>query len=267
MTTTLANAILEVAKLVQNVRTGFTTSVGSVTTLVDTSTTEPVDYWNNGQIFFQSGDLVGKTALVTDYDLTTHTYTFATQTHVPGLGVPYSVMESNYSRSDIVRAIQQAFMDIGEITQEDSTLVVVADQEEYDLPTGVSGLVRVEIATESAAPYGKYTHYWWDETEDGHLRFDPEYVPNAEAGFKIFLSYNQPHTSVSADTATISNGIPVALLRWIAAVNLYRTQLKKIGKDDPSLIDLMNEAKDEVRKARIANPIRRQTKTFRLGSW
>lgn len=265
--TTLFDAILEVAKLVEEVRTGITTAAGSTTTLVDADTTEPADFWNNGLLLFQEGALSGKTAQVIDYDLTTHTFTFGTQTAAPGIGVAYSVAEQKYRRSDLVRAVQQALLDIGPITHEDVSLTLVADQEEYDLPAGVSNLVEVEIATNDEAPYGWYTHYWWNESDDGHLRFDPDYVPEEAVGNIIKLHYNQPHASVSADSATISPGIKIELLRWLAAVNLYRSKYESTGKNDPALLELFNEAKTVAAQMMIIYAPRRKQKTIRLGGF
>jgi len=75
--TTLASATLELARLVTDVITGVATG-GSGTTLLDTARTEVDDYLTNGTIWFLSGNNAGKSALISDWDLATKTFTFVT---------------------------------------------------------------------------------------------------------------------------------------------------------------------------------------------
>jgi hypothetical protein len=48
---TLFDALLETAQLCGIMRSGLTTSAGTVTTLVDTTAYETDDYFNNGTLF------------------------------------------------------------------------------------------------------------------------------------------------------------------------------------------------------------------------
>jgi len=74
--TTLFDATLALAKILTTVPEGTATG-GGTTTLVDSSRTEPVDHFNDGTIWFKSGNNIGLSTKVTDY-AANGTFTHAT---------------------------------------------------------------------------------------------------------------------------------------------------------------------------------------------
>ena len=76
---TLADATRALAEKVQYAAEGTATG-GSATTLIDTARIEPDDQFTNGTIWLLSGNNIGKSAIISGWVLSTHTFTFATLT-------------------------------------------------------------------------------------------------------------------------------------------------------------------------------------------
>ncbi len=237
--TTLATALLRVAELITRIRTGVSTAAGTTTTLVDSALTEPADFWNGGLLWFLTGALVGKTAQISDYALAGTTLTFPAQTQAPGAGSAYALANLEYPRAALVSAINTALVEMGSLPNEDTSLSTVADQEEYDLPAGVSDVRKVEIATATAAPYRYFEHRYWQEVPSGHLRIDPDYFP--DSGYTIRLTYQAPHAAVALDADLISAYLPIEHLAYKAAVIAMRERIRVIGKDKPLLLEQYQE--------------------------
>jgi hypothetical protein len=266
--TTLATAILELAKAITHVREGTCTANGTTTTLIDTAQTEPDSYWLKGTLWFLTGaaGILGKTAIPSAYTYSNGTITFPAQAATPATGNRYAVATQEYSRADLVKAINQALSDLGELPQENTTLVTVAEQEEYDLPAGVRDLRRVEIARSLAAPYAYQRSYHWQEIVSGKLRFDPGRAPSLD-GYTLRLTYSAAHAEVNADADVISDYIPLERLRWAAAVHAMRTRYIDVAKEVPGLMDRFNEAKALEAKYRSEQPIPEVSRDPHFANW
>lgn len=138
-----------------------------------------------------------------------------------------------------VSAINIALEEIGNVTKVDETLTVVNDQTEYSLPSGVSNVVRVQIANSSSADYDYTTIFTWRET-NGKL-----YLPDElgfDAGNKIRIYYNDTHDAVSNDADTIDDDIPIPLLIAIARywyeVIEYQEH-RNISTKDNAILDML----------------------------
>ena len=90
-----------------------TATGGNATTLIDTSNSEPDDFYNNGTIWITGGNNVGKYAIITDWNASTHTFTFPTLTALCASGDTYIVCNQAYSKDLLVRCVNQALQDIG----------------------------------------------------------------------------------------------------------------------------------------------------------
>ena len=113
-TTTLADMTRYVAEAIPDaVLYSGTATSGSATTLVDTANSEPDDFYDNGTLWVLSGNNEGKYALITDWDLATHTFTFATMTLVCAAGDQYLACNQGYNRDLLKRSVNQALQDIG----------------------------------------------------------------------------------------------------------------------------------------------------------
>lgn len=234
--TTLSDVMLDVAEILGGVRSGVATG-GSTSTLIDTSRIESADYWKDGTLFLLSGSNLGLATKVLAYS--ENTLVIPTALTITA-GDRYAVAPPVFPFDVMQIAIQRALDEIGNSVTYDETLLVTTSTNSYTLPAGVNGLMRVEVATTSTAPYSYSPNYFWHEN-NGHLYFDPIKAPST-VGMKIRLWYRIPHVEVTSYSTVISNNINLEYLKWKAVVNVYRDRLSQVGKDDPMLIDLLNQA-------------------------
>jgi hypothetical protein len=236
--TTLADATRALSEKVQFAAEGTATG-GSTTTLIDAARTEPDDQFTNGTIWFLSGNNIGKSAIISGWSLTTHTFTFAAQSLACAAGDLYAVSSPDYPRYALIQAINRVLAHTY-LPKTDVTLVTVADQEEYSLPTGVNDVRCVEIAENTAVPYDYVPHYNWRDIE-GKLRFDIDFAPDT-AGYKIRLTYVAPQAALASDTTAFDNRIALEWLAWQAAVILFRQRIRKTDGKEPYILALYNDA-------------------------
>jgi len=259
MTETLFSISLALAKVLGNMRSSTTTAAGSATTIVDSTRTEPADFWNDGTLWITSGTHSGKSRKITDWALSGTTFTIPTTTTAAGAGVTYSVIDGNWPQDKLVEFINRALIEIGDVPQDDASLTTVAEQEEYTLPSGVYNVRQVEIARELTAPYAyQHQHGSWYE-RDGSLFFATGREPQ-ESGYTIRLTYMAPHAALTADTGTVSAYIHPDLLVWTAAVYAWRWRTQMGRGDEPTNTLFYQEAvaraDRERRLHRIPQPIK-----------
>jgi hypothetical protein len=201
-----------------------TATDGSQTTLVDTvGRFEGEDFFDNGTLFIKSGNNADKALVISSWNGTSKTFTFASQASACAAADIYAAIPKDFPKGVLVESINQALVGIGKLPETDATLVTVAYQEEYTLPTGIDEVKRVEIANSLTTPYLYVPNVNWVERE-GLLVFDTFYEPKV-SGYKIRLSYNVDHGEVDADSDTIDDLIHPKLLTWAAAVNALRWRM------------------------------------------
>lgn len=265
----LGTAILRTLRLVGRTYAGTatTTSGAAPTTLVDTNQkSTDDDFFNGGVICFISGANANTTRTITDYDNTTRTFTFS-----PALantitsGDRYEVAPANYNRAELVQAINQALDEIGDLTQHDDTLIVLADTDEYTLPTGVSRLVQVEEARQDTAPYGWVINPYWEES-NGELIFRPGKAPVNE-DYPLRVWYIAPHSAANVDTDDINPVIHPERLSWTAAYYAAFNRLRVVDQEDPILKDLLAACGARMGEMAARHPIRNLPRSPRLAGW
>ncbi len=241
---------------------GTTTGAGTTTTLVDTNRSESSDHWNNGTVFFLSGALAGKTAIITDWDLNTGTLTFPAQSAAPGSGADYALLDKKYRRQALVAGLNSALAELGPFLAHDDTLVTVEDQVDYTLPAGVYDVRRVQIATIATAPYDweAPNRYWVEDA--GTLRFHDGHLPNM-AGMPIRIYFEDPHDRVSEDTDSVTNEVNPDLLATLAAIIAARRRAGLAGSSDPEPEKVIALIAPTYQMLRVKHPIRRMKKDSR----
>lgn len=262
---TLADLMLKTAENLKGLRYSSATC-GNATTLTDTSMNEPDDYFNGGTIFFLSGALIGKTAVITDWDLTSHIFTFATQSDAVVSGISYAVFDANYSRETLIKVINQALTTHGpypKITT-DVTFVTVADQEYYTLPTGVNNVKKVFIAKNLTAPYEFQENTGWFE-ENGNLWFDMD-TPS-ESGYVIRLFHEAPHATVDGDADAISDAIHPDLLSWSATTKALISRMGIAENSEPFTKEFMSYAQQMASAQMKMHPVKHFQKASRKSGW
>jgi hypothetical protein len=222
----LFDALYDLAFVLQDfVRS--TATDGSISTLVDTvARSEGDDHFDNGTLFIRSGNLADLALVISAWNGTTKTFTFATQGTAVAAGDIYAAIPKDLPKGLMVESINQALIDIGPLPKTDITLDTVSAQEEYALPSGVEDVKRVEIAHNLVAPFNYVPNYNWREREK-KLVFDTDFEPKT-TGYTIRLSYNDPHVEVSSDGAYIDDLIHRELLRWTAAVFALRWGMMRV---------------------------------------
>jgi hypothetical protein len=234
--TTLAEAILALSKVLQNTIEGTATG-GSTTTLEDALRKEAEDYYDGGTLWFLSGSLSGKTAVVMDWVPTR--FTVLTQTAAVAAGVSYAAAGGEFPKWLMVQKINEAY-ELLAIPQTNETLITVAYQESYTLPAGVYNVKRVEVAGSSASPYYYGVSLNWYEL-NGKIYFDTGSEPIEDA-YPIRLSYLPRLADLSSDTDVLNDQVPLEALKWHAAVLCYRWLLGKYRDDRPDKIRGYNDA-------------------------
>jgi hypothetical protein len=121
-------------------------------------------------------------------------------------------------KNEMINAINNALYDIGGATQIDETLNVVDDQTEYDLPTDVYNVVKIEVQNSAADNDSYHEITRWHEAS-GKIYF-PEELEYTE-GNAVRLYYNAVPSTVDDDTDTISDDIPLPLLAAVAAYHYH----------------------------------------------
>lgn len=256
--TTLAEAILSVAECVGGVERGTASAAGSTTTLIDGNLNAQPSELEGGTIWLLSGTALN---LGLTRPIQTHAPdgTFTWLTALPAATASsdgYAAFWARYPRHVLIRAVNQALEDVGELTYFDTTLDSVYGQAEYTLPSGVSNVQGVWMRRYAAEPYGLEEHRAWDEF-GGKLVLKPGWELD-QSGCKIKLAYNKRAANLSADLDVIPPGIEMARLKWEAAQWLYRNRTQDLGslaagQDDLSAT-FLNESKEKIDQAQPHRP-------------
>jgi hypothetical protein len=261
--TTLFDATLALARILGNVRNSTTTAAGSATTIVDSTRTEPADFWNDGTIWITSGTDIGKSRKITDWALSGTTFTVPTMTSAPGSGVTYSVIVGDWPQDKLWEFINAALREMGDVPQVNTATTTVAEQEAYTLPAGVYNVQRVEVATQTGAPYYYQPYHGVWEEMNGSLYFKSGKEP-ADSGYILRLTYLGAHATMDADDDTISNYAHLDRLAWTAAVFAWRWRLQMAKQDEPLYTQFYSEAVARAEREKMKHPIARPIKGARM---
>jgi len=235
--TTLNDMLLAVSRFSLVMHSGAATG-GGTTTLVDNLRKQISDQFNAGIIFFLTGTNAGKYTMVADYDGATGTFTFST-TGLVVSGVLYEAcaLSSGANMYDIVRAINQALFELGDIPTiidyvDDATLISATDTEEYALPTGVRNVRQMWVAGATSAPYKwrKFTHF---TENNGYLYIPYQYTGYLGDGYPLRLKYYAPHSVLDTYEDVVNPNVNKQWLTYAASVNLLRslgTRIKSWGE-------------------------------------
>ena len=240
---TLIEAALRVVKRVAPVYYG--TATGTVTgsehtILIDALNAEQQGFYDNGVIWLLSGNNIGQWADILSFGNGTFTLKAGLTLHIAA-GDKYAVITSDWDRNDLRSAVNEACKSISPIFTSDETLIVVANSEEYTLPSGVLDVRRVEVAENTASPYSYGVNPYW-QVNGGTLRFHPDHVPDQGAGNKIRIWYAATHPDLD-DTTSLYWSIDD--MQWAAVLYLLQQKYIKVNKDDEWVETLYNKAEME----------------------
>ena len=265
--TILFDATLALARILMRVHQGDASADGAAakTTLLDTTRVEPDDFYHldgagGGVIWFLSGTNDELSRAITNWANATGTFTFAAVSAKTEAGDDYAVSPIDWSRDELIEAINAARQTIGGVPAEDESLVTVADQMDYDLPSGIYNVKRVEEAMATSSPYLYVPHSHWEEI-GGKISFDEETQPKT-TDYKIRLTYQVPPTDLTTDTGAISNYVHIDMLKWIAALHALRRR-----RNDPRFTGLLNEALKREEGWKSLYPLPEMDRDPHLSGW
>lgn len=226
-----------------------TAGASTTTTLVCTDMNEADDFWNGGTVFFISGvTLLNNTsAVVSDFAAATDTATLPTQAAAP-TGAVFEIYTQRFSKQAILKAVNQALESL-EVPDWDESTAVTADTLRYALPAGVRRVRRVEVGTHTD---GWEEHHYWRE-QDGYILFT-KHEPTDTDDY-IRLEYAKTPASVSGDSSTIDNAIPLHRLVLEAVVNCLRFRLFQVGTDEPNTETMLKDYMQQLAIERNRSPI------------
>ena len=245
MSETLFSATLAVARTIPGniVVDGVATSDGNANklTLVDNAawfispTTLPADdYFNGGTIWFRDLTTAAdetKAYIITDYATSTGTYTYTPALTVKTVtGDIYSATNRLYPRFILRQAVNYALAEVDGEDLYNTATTSVADQANYDLPSGVYNVMRVELAASTSAPYYYRELNHWREINDD-IFFEPGYEIGV-TGYTIRLTYRVPFAELTADSSTLPDLVDMKWLKWTAVAYCLRWKLGLTDGDE-----------------------------------
>jgi len=230
--TTFYDMIKELALMIADARQSVSTS-GSVTTLVDTSLGEADTYYDGGVLLIDQATPV--TPKIATWASGTSTFTFPTIATAIVTGVGYTAVSKIYPLDKLKSFINLALLESEKYMEIDESIALVADQERYTLPIGVTDVRRVEIGTEGDNDWE--VHYAW-RVEDGELRF-LNWVPS-DSSQTCRLHHTVRHAPLSALADTLDERISRHRLIIAACKHALNWRVSKVGNDEPNTTNQLN---------------------------
>lgn len=242
--TTVAECMLDVVATLGGAFFGAAEN-GTTTTLKD-SALSPSGKYNDGTLWVLSGDNAGLCVKVTTHIGDTLTLD-TTLTDAIAAGDEYAVaVGSLFPLNELKAAVMQALQDQPVMRINDTGLQTAENTLRYNLPDGVSDVRRVAYLDDDDSY--KVLLDWYENTAGGELVF----YSQPEAGKDLILFYAGRHPW-KALNEHIDGSIPMNWLKWAAVVKLYRNYIVKFRKDNPTALELFNEAKMEEARTIAAN--------------
>jgi len=246
--TTLYDAMLQTAMFSGVCVSGVSTAAGTTTRLVDADRHEADGYFNGGTLFVQSGVYAGSTDRIVSYKAA-ETY-FELQHAKEELylsGLRYTA--TNQNRGMLVQAVNQALTHMGLYTVTDDSITSDTSSTEYDLPTGVSDVVRIDEISGSGSfsPVKTWSEY------AGKLYLDKP----LSTGYKLRLYYNKLHNTLSQDGDTIDYAFHLTRIAWTATYFYELSRLQYLGTNADKENALFVNAQQQVAKQERIHPVRK----------
>lgn len=246
---TVAETILRAAELSKNVRRGTATG-GNATTLVDANhPTRADDYYNQGTIWFLTGNNAGKTATITDWVNSTHTFTFVTPGAACAAADLYAALPASIVREALVGALNNAMADCGKV-EASLDITAVADTNRYAITIPGSMIHRVETL---AAGTTTGVEYYWFRVEAGYLYLDA-HVPGAGDTIRVFYTDTPARVALDADVVNVN--LDALRLAWLTMYYALVPMMTKAENTDAGLKEVFALATNERNEFMARRPAR-----------
>ena len=245
--TTLYDAMLQTAMFSGVCVSGISTSLGTVKRIYDADRHEADGYYNGGTLFVQSGVLANTTDRIVLYNAAeTYFELQHTQENPYDLGLRYTA--TNQNRGMLVQAVNQALTHMGLYTVTDDSLVSDTSSTEYDLPYGVSDVVKIdEISGGSFIPVKTWSEY------AGKLYLDSP----LSSGNTLRLYYNRLHNTLSQDGDPIDYAFHLTRIAWTATYFYELSRLQYLGTNVDKESALFVNAQQQMARQERIHPVRK----------
>src|SRR3990172_4288529 len=237
MTETLFKLTLALAEEIEKggIHEGSVVSDDTDTTLGDNTIALQDGVLDGGTLWVRTGARTGQTRVISSQvaDVLTWSPAF---TGAIGLGSRYTALGPEFPRHLLRRVVNRVLRNLPPYARYDTDLVTVANQEEYDLPTGVDNPKTVEIARLQTGPNLLYmTHTGWipisyidgaDPTTDPTpaIRFWKN-APSV-SGYTIRIGFNTIHRELLEDSDQINGGVSPNRLVFEAPAEARRSRIR-----------------------------------------
>lgn len=213
--TTLLDLIKGVADLFGPLHEGTAESGSTTGYVFDRTLIEPDDAWNRHYIYITSAGSAapeGEERAISDWDQSAGMLSIAPAfTTAVAEGDTYLLLPVR--RGELVRAINRSIERANERwgvpTIDTSTVTIVADTYQYDLPSDLTWLVDVLYRDDAESPYRPIERGIWSVSgTPGSQVLDLLDISNWDAGDVLRLDYVARMASLSADTDALDVGAP-----------------------------------------------------------
>jgi hypothetical protein len=238
---TLFETMLSTLRLLGGLRSGAATA-GSTTSLTDTThRLEIADYWNGGTIWITSADEAapeGEFSLINDF--ASGVFTFAALTAAVQAGDLYAASPGHFPYDVLMDAVNLAISQY-RYPFIDTTLSVVADQTEYDLPAGVKQGHLLEVHVQNNVDsndnrWRQVGEWWLQETAGGQVLIVPS---GLTVGRTLRLTYDKVHDTFDAGSDEVYEVLEPKFVIYRAAEFMLLQQMYD-GDEWPYLEERMN---------------------------
>ncbi len=272
MSYTLFQATLDLARILDDVYEGSTTTTGATTSLTDSRIPTDAAVFPGGTLWMPERTVASVVQAAQSTRVASQTVAtilaFDALTASIATAQGYQVTGPRFPKYALIQAINMALQAIGKVV---NRVEVTADgSQEYT--NSLSAYIDEEILEiwigNSTDPNDWMPHLRWRQIPVDNGR-KLVFVEGSEpdSGDLMHISYKAEHATVSLDASVISPQINPEKLKWAAAAHALRWRKQRTKADEEPTLDLMlKEAQANAALYGSRYPIK-DTPSTRVGSW
>jgi hypothetical protein len=268
---TLFQLSYETSRALKQTYDGIATG-GGTTSIVDTTyRTEADSVWVGGPVWIlYNANSVGAApegewAVCSAFSSSSDTLTISTVTSAVQTGDRYAVAKKRYPLADLIGSVNEAISDLGPIEITDTTSIdLIAATKEYSLPDVPNCEVKevwIQGQTGLTGDNAYTLIYDWyilkSSTGTANKIVFKDTYPIDRA---VKIVYTGRHSTLSAYNSEIDDSINPRLIYTKAAVNLLQRRIMRIGDDDGTMTNMINDLKMQYQVASQDTPKKRLSK-------
>lgn len=257
--TTLYDAMLQTAMFSGVCVSGISTSTGTTKRLYDADRHESDGYFNGGTLFIQSGVYANSTDRIVLYNAAENYFELQhDKEEVFQAGLRYTA--TNQNRGMLVQAVNQALLHMGLYTVTDDSIASDSSLTEYELPYGLSDIVRIEEISGSGNSFTP-VKTWLEYA--GKIYLDKPLT----RGSNLRLYYNRLHPTLSQDGDPIDYAFHLTRIAWTATYFYELSRLQYLGTNADKESALFVNAQQQMAKQERIHPVRKMERSGNLARY